>query len=103
MLRSLAQRSPCAVAIGTLPRRQTQLEHQVTNTGHDRAVRRIPTRPSEEEVAQLLHEAERQYEECMRLADLADLSETGEVSWPKYAWDNPLGLVVADHASAKLV
>ena len=63
----------------------------------------MPTRPSDEEVAQLLHDAERQYDECMRLADLADLSETGDVSQPKYAWDNPLGLVVADHANSKLV
>ena len=63
----------------------------------------LETRPSEVEVAQLLQEAEQQYEECMRLADLADVSETGEVSHPRYAWDNPLGLVVGGQTNAKLV
>ena len=67
------------------------------------ASRSLATRPSEVEVAQLLQEAERQYEECMRLADLADISETGEVSHPRYAWDNPLGLVVGGQTNAKLV
>ena len=52
------------------------------------------TRPSEAEVSQLLEEAAQQYEECMRLADLADISEFPEASYPKYAWDNPIGLVV---------
>ena len=75
----------------------------MTGTEHSRTTRSLPTRPSEAEVAQLLQEAEEQYEECMRVADLADLSVTGEVSHPKYAWDNPLGLVVAEQTNAKLV
>ena len=52
------------------------------------------THPSEVKVSQLLQEAAQQYEECMRLADLADISEAPEASHPKYAWDNPIGLVV---------
>lgn len=54
----------------------------------------IQSRPSEAEVSQLLQEAEQQYEECIRLADLADLSDMGEVAHPRYAWDNPIGLTV---------
>lgn len=65
--------------------------------------RSLETRPSEVEIAQLLQEAAQQYDECMRLADLADISETGEVSHPRYAWDNPLGLVVGGQTNAKLV
>ena len=33
--------------------------------------------PSESEVVQLLKEAEQQYEECMRIADLADIAAQG--------------------------
>lgn len=60
----------------------------MTGPGQDQS------RPSEAEVSQLLQKAERQYEECIRLADLADLSDTGEVTHPRYAWDNPIGLTV---------
>ena len=59
--------------------------------------------PSEVEIIMLFEEAARQYEECMHLADLADLSEPDEVSHPKYAWDNPIGLVITGQASAELV
>ena len=52
------------------------------------------SRPSEAEISQLLQEAEQQYEECARLADLADLSDTGTVAHPRYSWDNPIGLTV---------
>ena len=75
----------------------------MTSKEDSHTTRSLETRPSEVEVAQLLKEAERQYEECMRLADLADISETGEVSHPRYAWDNPLGLVVGGQTNAKLV
>lgn len=60
-------------------------------------------RPSEAEVARLLQETVQQYEECMRLADLADISEIAEVNQPKYAWDNPIGLVVTGRSHAELV
>ena len=60
-------------------------------------------RPSEAEVARLLQETVQQYEECMRLADLADISESAEVNQPRYAWDNPIGLVVMDRSHAELV
>ena len=63
----------------------------------------IQTRPSEAEVAQLLQEAAQRYEECMRIADLADISAGGEISYPRYAWDNPIGLVVAGPSNAELV
>ena len=55
----------------------------------------IIPRPSETEVSHLLQEAAQQYEECMRLADLADISDFPEANHPKYAWDNPIGLVVS--------
>ena len=45
----------------------------------------------------------RQYEEFMRLADLADISDKGELSQPRYAWGNPIGLVVTGQANAKLI
>ncbi len=60
-------------------------------------------RPSEAEVAQLFREATEQYEECMRIADLADISDQRESSQPRYAWDNPIGLVVTERSLAKLV
>ena len=67
----------------------------------------IPNSPqarlSEVEVAQLLQKARQQYEEYKRLAALADISEPSEVLHPRYAWDNPLGLVVTGQANAKLV
>lgn len=63
----------------------------------------IETHPSEAEVSQMLREAEEQYEECMRIADLADVTERSEVSYPKYSWDNPIGLVVTESSNAKLV
>lgn len=50
--------------------------------------------PSDAEISQLLQETKKQYEECIRLADLADLSDFGEVARPRYAWDNPIGLTV---------
>lgn len=59
--------------------------------------------PSEAEVAQLLREAAQQYEDCMRLADLADNAAQSELSSPRYAWDNPIGLVVTGRSSAQLV
>ena len=63
----------------------------------------VQFRPSEAEVARLLQETVQQYEECMRLADLADVSEIAEVSEPRYAWDNPIGLVVTGLSHVKLV
>ena len=39
----------------------------------------------------------------VRLAYLADILETGEMSHPRYAWDNPLGLVLGGQTDAKLV
>ena len=63
----------------------------------------IQTRPSEAEVSQLLRETEQLYRECMRIADLADITERAEASYPEYAWDNPIGLVVTKPLRAKLV
>ena len=39
----------------------------------------------------------------MRLADLADISEAVERRRPRYAWDNPIGLVVNRPPRAGLV
>ena len=63
----------------------------------------VQVHPNEAEVAQLLQEATQQYEEYIRLADLADISDGGEVSYPRYAWDNPIGLVVMGPSNAELV
>lgn len=51
----------------------------------------------------MLQEAKEQYEECMRIADLADITERSEVSHPNYSWDNPIGLVVTESSNTKLV
>lgn len=59
-------------------------------------------RLSEAEILQLLEEAVRQYEECMRLADLADVSDSVETIRPKYDWDNPIGIVVRGRKNAEL-
>lgn len=64
---------------------------------------RMQERPSETEVARLLQESAKQHEEYRRLADLADISDQGELSHPRYAWDNPIGLVVTGSPSAELV
>lgn len=60
-------------------------------------------RVSETEVNDLLEKSKQQYEEYMRLADLADLSDPVRPSQPRYGWDNPIGLVVADTSNAELV
>lgn len=58
--------------------------------------------PSEAEISQLLQETTKQYEETMRIADLADISDQGDLSHPRYAWDNPIGFVVTVSSNAKL-
>ena len=63
----------------------------------------IQARPSEAEVAQLLQEAAQQYEECIRIADMADISAGDEISYLRYAWDDPIGLVVGEPSNAELV
>lgn len=59
--------------------------------------------PSEAEITKLLLEAAQQYEECMRLADLADIADQNELLHPRYGWDNPIGLVVTERSNAQLV
>ena len=54
------------------------------------------TRPSEAEVTRLFQEAARQYEEFIRLAGLADVTDESESFCPRYSWDNPIGLVVTE-------
>ena len=63
-----------------------------------RAASSVPDRihPSEAEVTQLLQKAAQQYEESMRLADLADMPDADEAGEPRYAWDNPIGFVSAE-------
>lgn len=67
------------------------------------AMSQIQTRSSEAEVSQLLRETEQLYRECMRISDLADITERAETSYPEYSWDNPIGLVVTKPLKAKLV
>ena len=52
--------------------------------------------PSETEISRLLQEAVQQYKECIRLTDLADIADQGELNHPRFSWDNPIGLVVMD-------
>lgn len=51
-------------------------------------------RPSDAEVAELLQKTERLYEESMRVANLTDVSQDIKDPQPRYAWDDPIGLVV---------
>ena len=60
-------------------------------------------RPSDAEVAQMLQQTAQQYEQSIQLADLADLSDLPAAHQPRYAWDNPVGLVVTEKLHAKLV
>ena len=68
----------------------------MTDTEHssDSRTSQNRTRPGEAEISLLLQQAAQQYKEYIRLADLADVSEVGGTSHPRYAWDNPIGLVV---------
>ena len=49
----------------------------------DSHLSQIQTRPGEAKVTQLLQETAPQYEECMRIADLADISAVGEINHPR--------------------
>ena len=60
-------------------------------------------RPSDAEVARMLQQAAQQYEQSIQLAELADLSDLPVASQPRYAWDNPVGLVVTGRLHANLV
>ena len=55
---------------------------------------KIRTKPSEEEIMELHKKALQQYEEGMRLADFPDYEDPPGYSYPKYSWDNPIGLVI---------
>ena len=57
---------------------------------------------SETEVSDLLQKAAQQYEEYMRIADLADITNQDEPRHPRYGWDNPIGLVVTGQSNAEL-
>ena len=70
---------------------------------HDTEASDARVSPTDDEVVKLLQETAQQYAECMRVADLADLSEINEAEPPRYAWDNPIGLVLAGEQYAKLV
>ena len=60
-------------------------------------------RPNESEVFQLLAEATQQYEEYIRIAELADLSDQEEeFRISDYDWDHPIGLVVSEPVNAML-
>ena len=63
----------------------------------------IQPRPREYEISDLLQRTVQQYERYMELADLADSLEVSESSYPTYAWDNPMGLVVVGESNADMV
>ena len=49
---------------------------------------------SEAEMLQLIQESINRYEEILKIADVASLSDISEDYRPLYAWDNPIGLVL---------
>lgn len=55
---------------------------------------------------EVIERAKQQYEEVMRLADLADLPDplaaATEIK-PAYSWDNPIGYVVTGSSDGDLV
>ncbi len=63
----------------------------------------VKIHPSETEVSDLVRKAAKQYEEYIRLADLADIADQDKLNHPKFSWDNPIGLVITGNANAKLV
>lgn len=55
---------------------------------------------------EVIERAKQQYEEVMRLADLADLPDpavSAPDSRPAYSWDNPIGYVVTGSSDGDLV
>ncbi len=57
---------------------------------------------SDAEVTQLIQESARQYEEYIRIAEVADLTDEGEPYRPRYAWDNPIGLEITEPSNTQL-
>ncbi len=75
-------------------------------SSHQSAEPETRLRPSDHEVIDLIERAKQQYEEVMRLADLADLPDlaaSAPDSQPAYSWDNPIGYVVTGSSDGDLV
>ncbi len=54
----------------------------------------LNTSLSDADVVQLLDKAAKQYEEYLSIVKVTDYPEPEEVFQPRYAWDNPMGLVI---------
>lgn len=74
-----------------------------TKTIMDSDSKRIQETMSEAEVMQLLEGLTRQYEEIMQLSDFANYIGSSQDNYPKYSWDNPIGLVITGSSNASLV
>ncbi len=80
-------------------------DRTMTNTedSRDSSTSQTRFRPTEAEVIRLLKETAQQYEEYIRLAELADIVEAPKVNRPRYDWDHPIGLVIREQPDAWLV
>ena len=58
---------------------------------------------NETEIMRLLQGLTLQYEEVMQLSDFADFVGSPQDCYPKYTWDNPIGLVITGSSDASLV
>ena len=65
--------------------------------------KRMQETPSEAEILQLIQDLAQQYEQVMQLADFANYIEPPQDSYPRYRWDNPIGLIVTGSSDASLV
>ena len=73
------------------------------NTFMDSDSQSMQQTPSEAEILQLIQGLAKQYEEVMQLSDFANFIEFPQDSYPRYTWDNPIGLVVTESSDASLV
>ncbi len=56
---------------------------------------------NESEVFRILNEASKQYEEYLRIAAVVDVIHPDDDSFqPRYAWDNPIGLVIEERITS---
>ena len=74
-----------------------------TETIMDSDSQHIRETPSEAEILQLLQGLARQYEEVIQLSDFADFIDPPQDNYPRYKWDNPIGLVITGSSDAGLV
>ena len=66
-------------------------------------MRTVNTAENEADMLQYLQGLTQQYEEIMELADFADSVGSPQDCYPKYTWNNPIGLVITGSSDASLV